>query len=392
MLFRRNEMANGLKKIGKEVGFIRTCEGNPRNGEGSFIKLTDGRILHAYTEYYGNGWADHCTARISACYSYDDGESWDKPFILFEKDEKAENYMSVSLFRMKNGEVGCVYLRKERKKNGNINCMPYFLYSSDEAKTWSEPSAITLPDGYYCVINDGVIVQRSGRILVPASLHGDSCDTIFDSNGNVLMEQGGVITVAASEDNGRTWYKLDSVIRSPYKDTTGFGEPGIYEYENGDLWLWFRSAYGHQYNVFSKDNGVTWTTPAPNLCFTSPDAPMRVKKVGKYTVAIFNPLSYNVLRTDYSKRYNTKRTPFVCAVSLNDGREFDTTGKTFASGALAYFQDMCYLLEDDYKDSYCYPAICEAGDGFVVSYYHSDGSDYTLNSEKLAKVYYSEIE
>ena len=164
------------------------------------------------------------------------------------------------------------------------------------------------------------------------------------------------------------------------------------EYENGELWLWFRSAYGHQYNVFSTDNGKTWTAPAPNLCFTSPDSPMRIKKVGKYTVAIFNPLSYNVLRTDHSKRFNTKRTPFVCAVSANDGREFDTTGKTFAAGALAYFQRMCYLLEDDYRDSYCYPAICEAKDGFVVSYYHSDGSDYTLNSEKIAKVYFSELD
>ena len=206
------------------------------------------------------------------------------------------------------------------------------------------------------------------------------------------MEEGGVIVIAASDDNGMTWYRLDSVIRSPYSDSTGFGEPGIYEYENGDLWLWFRSAYGHQYNVFSTDNGKTWTAPAPNLCFTSPDAPMRVKKVGSYTVAIFNPLSYNVLRTDYSKRFNTQRTPFVCAVSANDGREFNTTGKTFASGALAYFRDMCYLLEDDFKDSYCYPAICETKDCFVVSYYHSDGSDYTLNSEKIAKVYFSELD
>ena len=385
-------MNKGLKKIGHEVGFLHTKDGNPRNGEGSFVRLKNGDILHAYTEYYGDGWADHCTARISACFSHDDGDSFEPPFILFEKDERAENIMSVSLFRMNNGEIGCVYLRKERKPNGNITCMPLFRSSADEAQSWSEPIEFSLPDGYYCVINDGVIVQRNGRILVPASLHGDSCDTIFDANGNVLMEQGGVIMVCASDDNGRSWQRLDSVIRSPYKDTTGFGEPGLYEFENGDLWLWFRSAYGHQYQTYSRDNGKTWAPVAPNFCFTSPDAPMRVKKMGKYTVAIFNPLSYNVLRTDYSARKNTKRTPFVCAVSVDDGHSFDTTGKTFAAGALAYFAESSYLLEDDYKDSYCYPAILETKDGFIVSYYHSDGSDYTLNSEKISKVYFSELE
>ena len=380
-----------LEKIGHEVAFLHTSENNPRNGEGSFLRLGDGSIIHAYTEYYGDGWADHCTARISACYSYDNGESWESPFTLIEKDEKAENFMSVSLFRMKNREVGCVYLRKERKENGNIICMPYFVSSSDEAKSWSEPVAVSLPEGYYCVINDGVIVQRNGRILVPASLHGDSCDTIYDANGNILMEDGGVIILVASEDNGKSWYRLDSVICSPYKDATGFGEPGIYEYENGDLWLWFRSAYGFQYQVFSTDGGRTWTSPAPNFHFTSPDAPMRVKKLGKYTISIFNPLAYNVLRTDYSSRKNTKRTPFVCAVSTDDGRSFDTTGKTSANGGLADFQSSCYLLEDDYSDSYCCPSIIDTDDGFLVAYYHSNHSGYTLNSTKITKVYYSEL-
>lgn len=380
-----------LKKIGHEVGFLYTSESNPRNGEGSFLRLKDGSIIHAYTEYYGEDWADHCTARLSACYSYDEGESWSVPSILIEKDEKAENIMSVSLFRMADGNVGCVYLRKERQENGDIICMPLFVSSSDECKSFSAPVEFGIDNGYYCVINDGVIVQRSGRILVPMALHGKSCDTVFDKNGNVILQTSGVILISASDDNGKTWYSLDCELHTPYTDTTGFAEPGIYERENGDLWLWFRTAYGHQYQSFSRDNGKTWEPVAPNLCFTSPDSPMRVRKVGKYTVAVFNPLSYNVLRFDYSARKNTKRTPFVCAVCEDDGVSFDTTGKTFASGALAYFQDLCYLLEDDYSDSYCYPSIFEVKDGFLVAYYHSNGSSYTLNSTKITKVYFSEL-
>ena len=37
-------------------------------------------------------------------------------------------------------------------------------------------------------------------------------------------------------------------------------------------------------------------------------------------------------------------------------------------------------------------AICEVKDGFIVSYYHSDGTDHTLSSEKITKVLFSELE
>lgn len=380
-----------LEKIGREVAFLHTSKTNPRNGEGSFLRLSDGSIIHAYTEYYGEGWADHCQARISAVYSYDDGESWSEPRILIEKDETAQNIMSVSLFRMADGKVGAIYLRKDRKPNGDIICMPLFVSSSDECKSFSEPSALGLLDGYYCVINDGVTVQRDGRILVPMALHGNSCDTTYDKNGNIICESAGVVLVSASDDNGQTWYSLDCALRTPYSDVTGFAEPGIYEHEDGTLWLWFRTAYGFQYQSFSTDNGKSWTIPTPNLHFTSPDSPMRVKKVGKYTVSIFNPLAYNVLRTDYSVRKCTKRTPFVCAVSTDDGHSFDTTGRTSANGGLADFQNSCYLLEDDLSDSYCYPSIIETSDGFLVAYYHSNHSGYTLNSTKITKVYFSEL-
>ena len=40
-----------MKTIGKEVCFLPTSKNNPRNGEGSFIRLNDGRIMYAYTEY-----------------------------------------------------------------------------------------------------------------------------------------------------------------------------------------------------------------------------------------------------------------------------------------------------------------------------------------------------
>ena len=74
-----------MRKIGHETLFLPTSAHNPRNGESTFARLNDGRIMMAYTEYYGTDWADHATARISAVYSSDEGETWTKPEILFRK-------------------------------------------------------------------------------------------------------------------------------------------------------------------------------------------------------------------------------------------------------------------------------------------------------------------
>ena len=44
-----------MKQIGREVCFLRSGKGNPRNGECSFLRLLDGRIMCVYSKYYGNG-------------------------------------------------------------------------------------------------------------------------------------------------------------------------------------------------------------------------------------------------------------------------------------------------------------------------------------------------
>ena len=36
--------------------------GNPRNSEGAFITLKDGRIMFIYTKFYGDSWSDHAAA------------------------------------------------------------------------------------------------------------------------------------------------------------------------------------------------------------------------------------------------------------------------------------------------------------------------------------------
>ncbi len=379
-----------MKKIGKEVLFLKTGERNPRNGESTLLRLKDGRIMHAFTEYYGDDWLDHATARISACYSADEGESWSSPRVIIQKPEEAQNIMSPSLLRLPDGGLGIIYLRKDVQADMGVSCMPVFSRSDDEGEHWSEPVTCGMPLGYYCGINDGVLVTKDGTIMMPMSYHGERYDAFRKMKENKW--QAGDIRIAVSRDSGKTWQAHEKVFQSPFADTVGLAEPGLFEHENGDLWMYARTGYGHQYQSLSFDAGENWTPVEPNVRFPTPDAPMRVACVGKYVAAVYNPIAYNCLRTDSEVWGSPRRTPIVVSLSADDGRSLDTRGVTIINGAMDALVKSTYLLEDDTSDSYCYPAILETKDGFLVSYYHSDGSEICLNSTKVVKIYFDEIE
>ena len=370
-----------MKKIGKEVLFLSTGEHNPRNGEGSLIRLKDGRIMYAYTDYYGTEGDDHATARISAYYSSDEGESWVGGGVLVAKDDEALNIMSVSLLRMQNGDLGVAYLRKSMKGE-NLLCMPYLVRSSDEGKTFSEPLCCAAVDGYYVVNNDRLVRLKNGRILLPAAYHGESG----------YRARPGVLKVLYSDDDGRSWNISRDTVKSPYDDPVQLQEPGVYELPDGRVWMWCRTAYGHQYQCFSSDSGNTWGAIEPAFKFTSPDSPMQIRAVGKYTLAVFNPIAYTCLIEGREMWKSPKRTPYVCAVSRDGGLSFAENRKTFGNGGFDSFIDSAYLLEDDRTNSYCYPAILEVEDGFLVAYYHSNGALSCLNCGKITKVSFDEIE
>src|SRR3954464_2176056 len=72
--------------------------GNPRNTEGSFVTLRDGRILFAYSRFTG-GTGDNDAASIVGRYSSDGGRTWTSDDIPMVTREGDMNVMSVSLLR-----------------------------------------------------------------------------------------------------------------------------------------------------------------------------------------------------------------------------------------------------------------------------------------------------
>ena len=55
---------------------IAPGKGNPRNSEGAFITLKDGRIAFVYSRYNGDSADDHAYCEIAVITSSDLGETW----------------------------------------------------------------------------------------------------------------------------------------------------------------------------------------------------------------------------------------------------------------------------------------------------------------------------
>ena len=106
--------------------------GNPRNSEGSFVKLADGTLCFAYSRYNGTAGHDHASADIAAVISKDDGASWSEPVIVFKN--RAMNLMSVSLLRLADNRIAMIYLEKSAipEWENFVDCRPKIVFSEDE--------------------------------------------------------------------------------------------------------------------------------------------------------------------------------------------------------------------------------------------------------------------
>ena len=132
------------------------------------VLLKDGRILLAYTEYYGGQSEDHSPAKIVGTYTSDHGRTWSTTFTLLENIAQ-ENVMSVTFLRLRSGEIAFFYLHK----NSSSDLKAYMKVSRDEAKTWEAPICVTQAPGYHVMNNDRVIQLKSGRLLAPIAFSPD---------------------------------------------------------------------------------------------------------------------------------------------------------------------------------------------------------------------------
>ena len=330
---------------------------NPRNSEGAFMPLKDGRILFAYSRYNGSSSHDHASADIAARYSFDKGATWTDKDEIIVKNHGGMNVMSVSLLRLQSGEIALFYLLK----NSTTDCRPVLRRSFDEGKTWSEPTiCITDEVGYYVLNNDRVIQLKDGRMLFAVSRHG------FDANDK--FDNMGVVMTYSSDDNGKTWRRGKSVLSvvSPSGRKYAAQEPGVVELRDGTVLLWIRTNAGCQFMSRSTDRGETWSVPQPSW-LRAPTSPATIKRLPTGDLlAIWNN---HELRFDLKRKggWNGKRTPLTAALSSDEGLTWHGAKN----------------IEDDPTGHYCYIAMQMLDDGTVLLGYCAYSG---LSHSRLVKV------
>jgi sialidase-1 len=327
--------------------------GNPRNSEGDFIQLKDGRWLFVYTHFTGGG-EDHSAALLASRESSDGGKTWSDDDRVVVPNEGGFNVMSVSLLRLKSGQIALFYLRK----NSLQDCRPWMRLSTDEAKTWSDPvECITDQTGYYVLNNNRVIQLTSGRLVMPTALH-------VVENGSL---QPGSIVVYLSDDAGNNWRRSSTLLERDASGTRiNLMEPGVVEVATDRLLMVIRTELGCQYFSESSDQGETWSTPYPSELL-SPEAPAtlaRIPSTGDLLV-VWNDQADKP--EEYRRRQPPIRTPLAAAISRDGGK---TWGKR-------------QLIETKPGHGYCYTALAFAGERVMLAYC-AHASSYGLETAQIS--------
>jgi sialidase-1 len=322
--------------------------GNPRNSEGDFITLKDGRILFVYSRYTGTSGGDNASAYLAGRYSSDGGKTWDSRDIKVVEQEGKMNVMSVSLIRLKNGEIALFYLRK----NSESDCIPVMRISNDETRSWSNPRpCITDRKGYFVVNNSRVIQLGNGRIVIPVAIHKPGWKDIpeFFSMASYY-----------SDDNGRSW---NPGREAENPDNVLTQEPGVVELKNGNLLMIIRTDSGFQYRSVSGDKRETWS-PVERSNIISPLSPAAIARI---------PSTGDLLLVWNNNGLNQKRTPLCVAVSRDEGATWINTR----------------ILENDPAGSFCYPAIHFSGSNVLIGYWNR--ADKNNSSSDIATINLSRI-
>jgi sialidase-1 len=313
---------------------FRVNEEIPRMGEGDIVELRDGRLLLAYSEFYG-GTADHSAARVAARISKDGGLSWSPPFEL-QPNVGGQNVMSTSLARLSNGRIAFLYL----VKNSNTDLHAYLRTSGDESSTWSEPICATPEPGYHVVNNDRLVQLKGGRLIVPACTYP-----------NIGKRDRNWSTVFFSDDDGLTWARSKSML-SVKGSKSGMQEPGVIELKDESLLMIMRCDLGFIYQSRSSDGGLTWSKPEATS-LVAPVSPATIKRIPKTgdLLVIWNDREGHPESEPFSRR-----TPLTCAISRDEGETW--TG--------------IKNLEEDRDRTYCYTSVTFVGEKAILTYYISE--------------------
>ena len=308
---------------------------NPRNSEGDFVELKNGRILYVYSHYTKGRGGDDDPAVLASRESSDGGCTWTKESVPVVTNACGQNVMSVSFFRLTDGRIGLLYLRNHADGSNEV----VLRTSEDETRTWAAPRTVYDGDGCLAVVNNSRVVRlASGRLLVPVARHG-----LKNGNPEAVAE----LLCLLSDDDGATWTAGTEAPHAHWPDGSRIvtQEPGVVELKDGRVMLWARTNAGAQWVAFSTDGGCSFG-PLSASDLKGPQGPATIRRLSSgELVAVWND---HAAEPDLWPR----RTPLSIAVSRDEGLNWRNRQN----------------LESDPAGHYCYVAVHEEGDDLLLSY------------------------
>ena len=228
-----------------------------------------------------------------------------------------------------------------------------FASSTDEGKTWSEPSVIC-PTSAMGPMNHSMIQLSSGRLLLTGYWEGlDSWDYIggtmvsvhpelqyldvsawglwrdqrIQVEGHAHAPEMAMCMVYRSDDEGQTWEKHPGALMgwfdfegkvNGYCGNIGCFEPTIAETKDGNVLLIMRATVGRQVQSFSSDGGEQWYAVVPSELPSSesPALMVTLPRTGDLLI-VWNQMSREEIRRGY------RRGRLSAAISKDGGHSWE---------------------------------------------------------------------
>jgi sialidase-1 len=328
-----------IQTVDKQVTILAPATDEfPRNMGGDIIRLRDGRLFLAYSQWLSGG-TDDDSSRVVGKLSLDDGKTWGDFFPVIEPDESRAIVRMPSLILLSDGRLA-LFARCHQTIGIKWVVMTVCKDESQDllyGNVWTEPKCITPSGpGGHIIIAQRVIRTRKGRIIVPIASPWpwDQKDNKTDDIRSCCM---------LSDDDGETWCRSQSVLAGPGR---GLMEPCVLELNGGRLMMLLRTQVHRQYISYSDDGGDTWTpaTEVPHLI--SPESPAALSQVPdtKLIMVVWN-------NNNNSGRHSENRAPLTVGFSDNGGITWsgfhnleDESGKTWSYPSIIFLDGKAHVL------------------------------------------------
>ena len=277
---------------------------------------------------------------VVAVQSYDDGQTWTLPRVLFRHSERA--VWATELF--KEGPRPLLFVHTYHAASQYREIHTYVSTTRDSGKTWTQPQS--LPCGIANVVVRQGIVLQNGRWVFP--VYWQECRSQWDWGQETEKRFWPKLCgVMVSDDQG-THFQQHGWVRSSQYD---LWENNVVELEPNHLMMLMRAEYaGYLYRTDSYDGGLHWG-PAHQTEIPNPNSKVSFCKVGDAVVLAHNPNHYT------GPTMWPPRTPLSLWVSLNGAKTWAKKIDLCIKGRFMFYPHL--MWDDDRKLLYI---ACENGD------------------------------